>query len=139
VVTGYKLSRSDPSHRVAVGFIYRHVMRFVFRLQVRDVDCDFRLFRRRVFEKVQLVCDSGVICVEMMKKLQMSECRIVEVPVHHYHRYCGTSQFFRFRHLKRVFIQLFSAWWLLMVLQGRSPAPRVAGRSIEAQRAGFIR
>jgi glycosyltransferase involved in cell wall biosynthesis len=131
VVTGYKLSRSDPRHRVVVGLAYRNIMRALFRLQVKDVDCDFRLIRRSVFEELQLVCDSGVICVEMMKKFQMVGCRIVEVPVHHYHRYCGTSQFFRFKHLKRVFIQLFSLWCHLMLRPGVTVAQRVRRRPVE--------
>jgi glycosyltransferase involved in cell wall biosynthesis len=125
VVTGYKLRRADPGYRIILGFVYRHLMRILFRLQVKDVDCDFRLFRRNILEKIQLSCDSGVICIEMMKKFQTLGCRIVEVPVHHYQRCSGTSQFFRFKHLQRVFIQLFSAWWHLMVRQGfaRFPSP----------------
>ena len=115
IVNGFKISRSDPRHRVIIGRIYQHLMRATFQLNVRDVDCDFRLFRRRVFERVELTCDSGVICVEMMKKFQANGCRMTEVPVHHYHRSSGSSQFFSFKHLRRVFIQLFSAWWKLVV------------------------
>ena len=35
----------------------------------------------------------------MMKKIQDAGFRIVEVPVHHYHRAYGKSQFFNFRRL----------------------------------------
>lgn len=115
IVNGYKISRSDPVHRVLIGRVYQHLMRVLFRLNVRDVDCDFRLFRREVFERVQLVCDSGVVCIEMMKKFQANGCRMVEIPVHHYHRPHGDSQFFSFKHVRRVFLQLFSAWWKLVV------------------------
>ncbi|MBZ5496174.1 MAG: glycosyltransferase family 2 protein [Acidobacteriia bacterium] len=119
VVNGYKISRSDPRHRILAGLIYRHLMRLLFRLNVRDVDCDFRLFRRSLLARTQLTCDSGVICIEMVKRFQDEGCRIVEVPVHHYHRSSGSSQFFRFRHLRRVFIQLFTAWWKLVVRRER--------------------
>jgi glycosyltransferase involved in cell wall biosynthesis len=115
IVNGYKISRSDPRHRIVLGRLYQGLMRWLFQLNVRDVDCDFRLFRRRVFERVQLTCDSGVICVEMMKKFQANGCRMVEVPVNHYHRSSGTSQFFSFKHLRRVFLQLFTAWWNLAI------------------------
>ena len=135
IVNGFKISRSDPRHRVIIGRIYQHLMRATFQLNVRDVDCDFRLFRRRVFERVELTCDSGVICVEMMKKFQANGCRMAEVPVHHYHRSSGRSQFFSFKHLRRVFIQLFSAWWKLVVRRELTrPSVQLGRRETVAER-----
>jgi len=139
LVNGYKISRSDPRHRVVAGRVYQHLMRLLFRLRVRDVDCDFRLFRRSLLADCPLTYDSGVICVEMMKKFQSRGCRTIEVPVHHYHRYQGRSEFFRFKHLRRVFGQLFVAWCELVVrpkLSRHSPLPHVAAR---APRAGVPR
>jgi glycosyltransferase involved in cell wall biosynthesis len=115
LVNGYKISRSDPLHRVIVGGIYQRLMRILFHLKTRDVDCDFRLFRRSLFLQAPLTFDSGVICVEMMKKFESRGCRIVEVPVHHYHRSHGRSEFFTFRHLRRIFGQLFVAWFRLIL------------------------
>lgn len=125
VVNGYKISRSDPKYRIVAGQAYRMLMRLLFRLNIKDVDCDFRLIRRDLLASARLTCDSGVICVEMVKRFQDLGCRIVEVPVHHYHRYHGSSQFFRFRHLRRVFVQLFSAWWKLVVWRDKERPVRV--------------
>ena len=97
LVNGYKISRSDPLHRIIIGRIYHHTVSLLFGLNVRDVDCDFRLMRRSIFDRIQLEKTSGVICLEMMKKMQDAGFRIVEVPVHHYHRAFGQSQFFNFR------------------------------------------
>ena len=47
LVNGYKISRSDPLHRIVIGRIYHHIVKLLFGLTVRDVDCDFRLMRRR--------------------------------------------------------------------------------------------
>jgi glycosyltransferase involved in cell wall biosynthesis len=126
IVNGYKIRRCDPAHRIAIGFVYQHLMRRAFGLHLRDVDCDFRLFRRSLFDRIELTCDSGVICVEMMKKFQAAGCRMAEVPVHHYHRNSGSSQFFRFRHLRKLFFQLFATWWRLVVRRDllRSPITR---------------
>jgi glycosyltransferase involved in cell wall biosynthesis len=128
LVNGYKISRSDPRHRIVVGRIYQHLMRLMFHLNVRDVDCDFRLFRRSLLIDTPLTCDSGVICVEMMKKFQSRGCRTIEVPVHHFHRYHGSSEFFRFKHLRRVFGQLIFVWWKLVVapvFSRHSPMPHL--------------
>src|SRR5436309_4712607 len=86
LVNGYKISRSDPLHRIIIGRVYHHIVSFMFGLAVRDVDCDFRLMRRAIFDRIQLHKTSGVICLEMMKKIEDAGFRIVEVPVHHYHR-----------------------------------------------------
>src|SRR3954471_474613 len=86
LVNGYKISRSDPLHRIVIGRVYHYIVSLLFGLKLRDVDCDFRLMRRSIFERINLVKTSGIICVEMMKKIQDSGFHIVEVPVHHYHR-----------------------------------------------------
>src|SRR5947209_8075079 len=38
LVNGYKISRSDPWHRIAIGRIYHHVVSLLFGLKLRDVD-----------------------------------------------------------------------------------------------------
>src|SRR5436190_11317401 len=115
LVNGYKISRSDPFHRVVIGRVYHHIVSVLFGLDLRDVDCDFRLMRRSIFERINLEKTSGVICVEMMKKIQDGRFRIVEVPVHHFHRTHGRSQFFNYRRLFRVARDLMLLWFALVV------------------------
>ncbi len=115
LVNGYKISRSDPLHRIVIGRIYHHTVKILFGLKVRDVDCDFRLMRRSIFDTVHLEKNSGVICLEIMKKITDGGFRIVEVPVHHYHRAHGKSQFFNFRRLFRTAIDVFKLWFALVV------------------------
>jgi glycosyltransferase involved in cell wall biosynthesis len=114
-VNGYKISRSDPLHRIVIGRVYHHTVKLLFGLTVRDVDCDFRMMRRSIFEKVRLEKDSGVICLEMMKKITDAGFRIAEVPVHHYHRAYGKSQFFNFGRLYRTAIDVMKLWYALVV------------------------
>ena len=138
-VTGYKISRSDPWHRIVIGRIYHSTVKCLFRLRVRDVDCDFRLMRREIFDRVKLERDTGVICLEMMRKIQDAGFRIVEVPVHHYHRAHGRSQFFNCRRALRTGIDVFKLWYALVVqrIHQRSPVPAVddASRDSGGQRA----
>jgi len=115
LVNGYKISRSDPLHRIVIGRVYHHLVKTLFRLTVRDVDCDFRMMRRSIFDKVHLEKNSGVICLEMMKKITDGGFRIAEVPVHHYHRAYGKSQFFNFGRLYRTAIDVMKLWWALVI------------------------
>lgn len=128
LVNGYKISRSDPLHRIIIGRIYHHTVKMLFGLKVRDVDCDFRLLRRSIFDRVMLEKSSGVICLEMMKKIQDAGFRIAEVPVHHYHRAFGKSQFFNFRRLYKTAVDVFKLWFVLVVRREhlRSAAARGA-------------
>jgi glycosyltransferase involved in cell wall biosynthesis len=117
VVQGYKIQRHDPLHRIVIGKAYHWVVRTMFNLHIRDVDCDFRLIRRHVFDRVELTQDSGVICVEMMTKIEQAGFKITEVPVHHYHRAYGESQFFNFRRVARVGVDLLKLWVSLVLLR----------------------
>ena len=125
IVNGYKIARCDPLHRVVIGRLYHHVTRLAFGIRLRDVDCDFRLIRRRVLERVPLESDTGTICVEMVKKFQDAGCRFVEVPVSHYHRVYGRSQFFCFRRLCRVAVHLVRLWHKLVLRRHHLPQPQL--------------
>ena len=117
VVQGYKITRHDPLHRIVIGRVYHYLVKCLFALKLRDVDCDFRLIRRSVFDTVQLESDSGVICCEMMTKIQRAGFRVVETPVHHYQRAHGKSQFFNFPRIARVARQLSALWFRMIVLK----------------------
>ena len=115
LVNGYKISRSDPLHRIVIGRLYHHTVKTLFGLKVRDVDCDFRMMRRSIFDKVELTKNSGVICLEMMKKIQDAGFRIAEVPVHHLHRAYGRSQFFNFKRIFKTGVDVLKLWHALVV------------------------
>jgi glycosyltransferase involved in cell wall biosynthesis len=133
VVNGYKISRSDPMHRIVIGRLYHHTVKVLFGLGVRDVDCDFRMIRRSVFDKVRLEKNSGVICLEMMKKITDAGFRIAEVPVHHYHRAYGRSQFFNFRRLYRTGVDVFKLWFALVVRREHLKTPAAVVRDSNAR------
>lgn len=110
LVNGWKIERNDPWHRIVIGRLYQYIIKLSFGLKLKDVDCDFRLIRRTIFDKVTLTFDSGVICVELMKKIQDNGFHLTEIPVHHFHRAYGRSQFFNFPRLYRVAIDLTKLW-----------------------------
>ena len=117
IVNGYKIERQDPLHRIIVGRLYVILMRLLFRFRVRDVDCDFRLLRRSILDGITLRHNSGVICLELVKKLEISGYRFAEFPVHHYHRTYGRSQFFNFRRLATTGINIFKLWAELVLFR----------------------
>lgn len=115
IVNGYKIVRHDPLHRIVIGRLYHYIVKIAFGFALRDVDCDFRLIRREIFDHVPLESDTGTIALELVKKFQDKGYRFAEVPVHHYHRAYGKSQFFNFPRLWRTGIQLMQLWWKLVI------------------------
>ena len=124
IVNGYKIARRDPLERKIIGRIYHHLVAWAFGLRLRDVDCDFRLIRRRIFEEIDLESTTGSLPLEMVKKFQDAGYVFAEVPVHHYFRRYGTSQVFKWRRLLIAGRHLMRLWWRLVV---RTDATRPAG------------
>jgi len=103
VVNGYKAKRADSLYRVIIGKIYNRTARLLFRLPIRDVDCDFRLIRREALEQMGPISSSGAACLEMVRKLKSNGAVFAEIEVSHYPRIHGHSQFFTFTSLARTF------------------------------------
>lgn len=123
-VNGFKKSRQDPWHRIAIGWLYNRFARFIFGIHLRDIDCDFRLIRRSLLEELSLRSTSGTICVELVKKLELCPYLVEEVGVNHYPRLHGKSQFFRIQSLAATFFQLVRLYVTLVVV------PQVTGRDV---------
>ena len=119
LVNGYKLERRDPRHRVWIGNVYNFCARLLFRIRIRDIDCDYRLIRRALLAKIHLTSTSGTICVELVRRLELSGCQVAEIGVHHYPRLHGKSQFFRIRSLAVTLVQLVRLWVRLAILPAR--------------------
>lgn len=119
LINGYKTRRQDPWHRIAIGAVYNQFARLLFGVKLRDIDCDFRLIRRSLVERANLCSSSGTICVELVKKLEGSGMRVVEVPVSHYPRHHGRSQFFRVKSLATTFGQLWRLYFQLVIRRPR--------------------
>ncbi len=116
-INGWKIKRRDPLHRIWIGMAYQYFVKAMFGLKIRDVDCDFRLMRREIFDVVQLESTTGAITFELVKKVQDAGYRFVEVPVRHFYRQYGVSQFFNFPRVARTLLALLRWWWRLVVKQ----------------------
>ena len=101
IVTGFKLKRSDPWFRKVIGTLYNYGVRIIFDLHVLDVDCDFRLFRRDLVKNPHFTIHSGAFDVEFITLLKKKGARFKEIPVHHYPREYGQSQFFSLKRIAR--------------------------------------
>jgi glycosyltransferase involved in cell wall biosynthesis len=115
LVNGYKISRSDSWYRTVIGKVYHFAIRSLFRVRILDTDCDYRLIRTRLLRNLDLQMTSGAICVELVRKIQATDFEIREVPVRHYPRLAGESQFFSLSHISKSLSHL-PVLWVKLVL-----------------------
>lgn len=128
-VNGYKTSRADSFHRVLIGTLYNLCARTLFRIRLRDIDCDFRLIRRSCLDLPALTATSGTICLEMVRQLETAGYRAVETPVTHLPRLHGQSQFFRPIPLIRTFGHILALYWRIVL---RPSLPLATGSTATA-------
>ncbi len=104
IVNGYKKKRSDNGIRNISGNLYNFLLHRLYKLPIVDIDCDFRLIRRSVLDRVDLKVSSGAICLELILKLQKAGARFTQVSVSHFPRQYGSSQFFKLKPVVKLII-----------------------------------
>ena len=91
VVIGFRVYRYDSVLRSMVSWTYNRIVRVLFRVRVRDVDCAFKLFRREVLDKITIECEDFFVDTELVAKARKWNFRIVEKGVRHYPRVAGET------------------------------------------------
>jgi glycosyltransferase involved in cell wall biosynthesis len=92
VVAGYRVNRQDPLFRRVNAKAWNALVRMLFYVPVRDIDCAFKLFRRSVFDAVDLQSVGAMVSTELMVTVGRSGASVVELGVRHYPRTAGTAR-----------------------------------------------
>ncbi|HET9733600.1 MAG TPA: FAD-dependent oxidoreductase [Acidimicrobiales bacterium] len=92
VVAGYRVNRQDPLVRRLLAYTWNLMVRSLFYVPVRDIDCAFKLFRRQVFESLDLESVGAMVNTELMVKIGRSGAGVVEIGVRHYPRTAGRAR-----------------------------------------------
>jgi glycosyltransferase involved in cell wall biosynthesis len=108
VVVGYRIHRADPPHRLLIAFTYNRVLRLLFGLRTRDVDCAFKLFRAEVARQVSPQSGGAFFSAEFLLRAQHQGFRVGEVGVHHYPRKLGKPKGATIAVILRTFREMFA-------------------------------
>jgi hypothetical protein len=106
VVAGYRHPRRDPWHRRALAFGWGTIVRLLFDLPIRDIDCAFKVFRRHVLEAVPLASLGAFVNTELLVRARSAGFRIHQVPVTHRPRQHGRQSGARPRVILRALVEL---------------------------------
>ena len=91
IVAGYRAIRSDPWPRKVLAATWGRIVRGMFGLAVRDIDCAFKLFRREVIEAIEIESVGAFVNTEILVRAKAAGFRIHQVPVTHRRRKYGSQ------------------------------------------------
>lgn len=106
IAVGYRIHRADPFMRRVNAFCWGTLVRSLFGLKVRDIDCAFKLIPRRFLQQVTLRSEGALISTELLARAQRAGYRIGEVGVHHYPRQAGQQTGAKLSVIVRAFWEL---------------------------------
>lgn len=134
VVAGYRAPRRDGLGRRLLAFGWGCLVRRLFGVPVRDIDCAFKIFRREVLEDLPIASLGAFVNTEILVRAQAAGFRIGEMPVSHRPRRHGRATGARPRVIVRALLELVSLWSELRALPAASAAARrdvpVGGRPV---------
>ncbi len=106
MVIGYREKRQDPRHRLLNAKAWNLLVRFLLGLKVHDIDCAFKLFRREIFERIQIDTVGAMVNTEILARALRSGFKLKEVPVRHFRRLYGEQTGARLRVIVKAFYEL---------------------------------
>jgi glycosyltransferase involved in cell wall biosynthesis len=92
VVAGYRRDRQDTAGRRFIAKAWNYLVRVLFYVPVRDIDCAFKLFRREALEDLDIRSIGALVNTELMVKLGRTGASVVEIPVTHHPRTAGKAR-----------------------------------------------
>ena len=110
VVSAYRVNRKDPWNRILNAWIYNTFLLIFFRLNVKDVDCAFKLYRSKFFDNVTLKSDGALIDAEVLIKLKKAGAKIVQTGVNHYPRLVGEQTGSKFKVILKTAKEILANW-----------------------------
>src|SRR5206468_2534814 len=110
LVIGWRRNRADSGMRLLNANGWKLLVNGLFGYTARDVDCAFKLFRRRVWESLTVHARGATFSAEFLIKARRLGFRVKELPVGHFPRTAGSPTGARPHVIVRAFVELFRLW-----------------------------
>lgn len=106
IVAGVRTPRRDPLGRRAIARVWGLLVRLLFGLRVRDIDCAFKMFHRRVIDAIPIASIGAFVNTEILVRASRAGYRVHQVPVSHRPRRHGRQSGARPRVILRALVEL---------------------------------
>jgi glycosyltransferase involved in cell wall biosynthesis len=106
IVSAYRINRQDSAIRKLNAWAWTTLVNLVFGLWLRDIDCAFKVYPRRLFDEIEMKSMGALIDAEILARAVRLGYRIGQVGVHHYPRTAGEQTGANLRVILRAFKEL---------------------------------
>lgn len=110
IVAGYRINRADDPIRLINAWGWNKLVWATLGLPIKDIDCAFKLFRRQIFEEIQLTSVGAMVNTELLALAVKRGMKIKELPVSHYPRSAGEQTGANLKVVAKAFRELFSMY-----------------------------
>lgn len=107
IITCYRLNRRDNWVRKLNAWAWGKLVGFMFKLRIKDIDCAFKLYRREIFDHIEMYSRGALIDTEILARAQRAGYSMTQRGVHHYPRTAGTQSGANIKVILRAFRELF--------------------------------
>lgn len=110
IVTGYRINRQDNLLRKINAFCWTTLTNILFGMRIKDMDCAFKLYKRKIFDEITLKSTGALINTEIFARLNNKGYKVFQLGVHHYPRTAGKQTGANFKVILRAFKELFALY-----------------------------
>ena len=107
IVSCYRINRRDNLLRKLNAFCWTKLVCTLFGLKLKDIDCAFKLFKREIFDNIEMQSTGALIDTEILARASRKGYTITQTGVHHYRRTAGAQTGANIAVILRAFKELF--------------------------------
>jgi glycosyltransferase involved in cell wall biosynthesis len=107
IVSAYRIDRQDSLVRKMNAFCWTKLVCFLFNLKLKDIDCAFKLYKRGIFDHIEMRSTGALIDTEILARAIRKGYTVAQIGVHHYPRTAGQQSGANFKVILRAFRELF--------------------------------
>ncbi|MGI9253195.1 MAG: glycosyltransferase family 2 protein [Thermomicrobiales bacterium] len=138
IVAGFRMERNDPLHRRVFAEIFNVVVRILFGVHLRDIDCAFKVFRGDQVRGMELTSPGALINTEMQAKLRRQGATLMQVGVRHYPRVAGEASGGNPKVILRAMGETLALWWRMRSYRPPESAPTEKARNSQNGPLGLL-
>ena len=107
IVSAYRTNRQDSFIRKFNAWAWTMLVNILLGLRLRDIDCAFKIYPRRLFDEIEMKSMGALIDAEILARARRVGYRIAQCGVHHYPRTAGEQSGANLAVILRAFKELF--------------------------------
>lgn len=127
IVAGFRMMRQDELHRRVFAETFNMVVRVLFGVHLRDIDCAFKIFDGDLIRSLELSSPGALINAEIQAKARRQGANLQQVGVRHFPRIAGEATGGNPRVIARAMKETVVLWWRMRSYEPPPGRPRAHG------------